>query len=112
MDEDDSSLSDISTYQDGRPVTEHITNDLDNVDKAEAGDPEALEKVKDRFRELFRDSTDEEGLKEVRSNLEEELEFELDSLTRAQQEEEINRYVEEQERRHAETVEWDYESYD
>jgi hypothetical protein len=56
---------------------EEIMNDLEQIDKANKGDDESKEQIKEKYKEFFKNGSDKEGLKQVEEYLEGEFKGEL-----------------------------------
>jgi uncharacterized membrane protein YgcG len=72
-DSDDLEKADVTEVNDHN-APEEIIDDLDLLDKARKGDPEALDEIKREYPEFFRENSDKEGLKEVEEYLDSEFE--------------------------------------
>ena len=80
-DEEDNSDSDDLENADVTEIDDHnapeeIIDDLDTIDKARNGDPDALDEIKREYPEFFKENSDEEGLDQVEEYLESEFEGE------------------------------------
>jgi hypothetical protein len=76
-DSDDLENADV-TEVDDHNAPEKIIDDLDTIDKARKGDPDALDEIKQEYPEFFKENSDEEGLDQVEEYLEEEFEGEYE----------------------------------
>ena len=72
-DSDDLEKADVKEVN-NHNAPEEVINDLDTLDKARRGDPEALDEIKREYSEFFRENSDEEGLKQVEEYLDSEFE--------------------------------------